>query len=296
MEEMIIAVLAEFKKTGSIRKTARNFNLSTASIRKMLVTSGEWQNKTSTEIAVLHRNHPDWTKAQIAEQLKISTKAVEMYTPYEQHQDMWETRHSNIPNDGTTVDLGQCGVTVSWVLRKDGTLIVSGTGPMYDYSGDCWGVWGEWRPKWWQRRDGVQVLHIIVEEGVTSIGEYAFADLVDLQSVQMPDSLAEIHGGAFARENDMRVVCIPDGVKVISWDTFYQNFMMEEIHIPAGVFKIQTHAFHGCKGLKRMYFYGDAPRTAESSFAKCAEDVVIYHREGATGFGETWNGYRTEVF
>ena len=38
--------------------------------------------------------------------------------------------------------------------------------------------------------------------------------------------------------------------------------MLEEIHIPAGVYKIQTHAFHGCKGLKRIYFYGDAPKEA----------------------------------
>lgn len=295
MEEKIMAVLADFKKTGSIRQTARNFNLSTASIRKMLITSGEWNNKTAIEIYAVKRKHPDWTKAQIADQLKISIKTIDIYTPYE-NINMLESGHNNVDADDTVVETGQCGVTTNWTLHKDGTLVISGKGPMWDYSGDCWGVWGDWRPKWWQRRDGICILNIVIEEGVTAIGEYAFADLVDLRSVQLPNSLTEIHGGAFARENDLKEIRIPEKVTVISWDTFYGNFMLEEIHIPAGVYKIQTHALHGCKGLKRIYFYGDAPKVATNSFVKCAEDIVIYHREGAKGFDEVWNGYKTKVF
>ena len=45
-----------------------------------------------------------------------------------------------------------------------------------------------------------------------------------------------------------------------------------------------------------MYFYGNAPRTAESAFFRCAEDMVVYHKQEAVGFGEVWSGYRTEVF
>jgi len=164
MEEKILAVLADFRKTGSIRKTAQNFSCSTGTVRKMLITSGEWNNKTSTDIAALRRLHSDWTKAKIAEHLQISLKTIEIYTPYEEYRSLSGPKHSNIAADETVVETGDCGDKVTWILQKDGTLTISGIGPMWDYSGNCWGVWGNPRPKWWMRRDGVKVFRIIIEK------------------------------------------------------------------------------------------------------------------------------------
>ena len=37
-------------------------------------------------------------------------------------------------NEGAVLSTGSCGAELSWVLELDGTLTISGTGPMDDYS------------------------------------------------------------------------------------------------------------------------------------------------------------------
>ena len=75
----------------------------------------------------------------------------------------------------STVALADNGV--SWKL-EDGTLTISGVGAMEDYKAtketNPWGgskITGTNVP-WWNDRDSIQ--HIVIEDGVTSIGDYAF--------------------------------------------------------------------------------------------------------------------------
>ena len=296
--ERILSAVDEYHKTGSLKATARNLNLSTATLRKMLLTAGSWTNKTSVDISILRREHPDWNNVQIAEKLKISVKSVQMYSPYEGLTSMAWSYDTTKAQSQEIVDYGDCGDRVTWTLRENGILTVSGTGPMWDYAGNCYGVNLDPIPKWSHRRDGNRVKKLIVEEGVTSIGQYAFSQIVELEEVILPSSITEINGGAFAGENHVKKVVIPEKVKVISWDTFFSNIWLEEIHIPETVTKVQTYAFHGCMSLKRMYFYGNAPKVMRSTFDMCHEGVVtVYHKEGATGFTDgMWNGYRTGIF
>ena len=296
MEEKILSVVEEYKKTNSIEQTAKNMNLSTGTVRKMLVTAGAWSNKTVIDIRLLRREHPEWNNIQIAERLKISSKAVHLYSPYKGLASMSWSYDNTIMNDEEQVEVGDCGDKVTWKLTKSGKLTIAGTGPMWDYNSRCYGMPGNPRPKWWARRDGIKVKSIIVEDGVTSIGQYAFAELVDLESVSLPSSINEIKGGAFAGENYLRKILLPKNVEYIAWDTFYLNIYLEEIVIPEKVYKIQTYAFHGCVSLRRIFFYGDAPRISMTSFDRCPEGAItVYHTEKAKGWGEKWNGYKTEV-
>lgn len=297
VEKQIMAVVEDYQKTGSITQTARNMSLSTGTVRKMLVTAGILGNKTIVDILMVRTVHPDWDKVKIAEALNISVKTVELYTPYKGMEYLSETVDNSIPLDETIVDSGECGEAAAWKLTKSGTLTISGVGPMWNYSGPCYFVWGNPRPKWWARRDGIVPQKLIVEEGITSIGAYSFCNLLDLASVTLPETITSIEGGSFLGENKIRKFVIPEKVSVISWDTFYTCTWMEEVHIPAAVCKIQTYAFHGCVSMKRLYFYGDAPKVASSTFDMMhKEEVTVYHKEGAVGFGEEWQGFRTEVF
>ncbi|MBR7188641.1 MAG: hypothetical protein IKD53_08810, partial [Clostridia bacterium] len=61
---------------------------------------------------------------------------------------------------------GTCGANLTWVLDDEGTLTISGTGAMTNYS--SWSPWGT----------GVQAC--VIEEGVTSIGNYAFRNCSNL--------------------------------------------------------------------------------------------------------------------
>ena len=86
---------------------------------------------------------------------------------------------------------GKCGENLTWTLTG-GKLTISGTGPMEDYvylSG------GSGEHPWSGMEE--QITSIIIEPGVTHIGEYAFCDFVNLTSVSIPDTVQSLGRCAF---------------------------------------------------------------------------------------------------
>lgn len=125
---------------------------------------------------------------------------------------------------------GECGANgdyVIWVLTdEDGdntkeTLTIAGNGVMKDYSKL------EDRP-WNNNCDKIQ--KVIIEPGVTSIGESAFYNCSNLSSVT-----------------------IPSGVTSIGDNAFYQCSGLSSITIPASVASISDYAFYECSNLKTVY-------------------------------------------
>ena len=113
---------------------------------------------------------------------------------------------------------GQCGDNLTWEY-KGRKLTISGTGPMYDYS-------EENRPPWYKYRKSYS--NIIIEPGVTAIGDYAFDDS-DYHSnfMVIPQSVTSIGNMAFA-----------------NYYEFSSNYTLP------------------------IFFYGDAPEIAEDAFYK----------------------------
>ena len=85
-------------------------------------------------------------------------------------------------------DSGSCGENVTWTLTADGTLTISGTGAMTDYTYDS-------RSPWYSCRTYIK--RVVMQQGVTSIGDLAFWDCSGLTSVTIPDGVTSIGGKAF---------------------------------------------------------------------------------------------------
>ena len=83
---------------------------------------------------------------------------------------------------------GSCGPNLIWNLTGKGVLTISGKGEMYDYSYDNRAPWGDSREK---------VKQIIIGDGVTTIGRYAFAGCIPLTSVTISNSVTTIGKYAF---------------------------------------------------------------------------------------------------
>lgn len=81
-QELIKAVVEAYNQTESFKKTAAALHISTAKVRKALLTAGVWTNETAEAIAALRDKDPEMTDEQIANHLHISLNAVQMYTPY----------------------------------------------------------------------------------------------------------------------------------------------------------------------------------------------------------------------
>ncbi|MBQ6777396.1 MAG: leucine-rich repeat domain-containing protein [Paludibacteraceae bacterium] len=97
---------------------------------------------------------------------------------------------------------GSCGDNLTWNLTG-GVLTISGTGAMNDYNSGTSVPWYTYRSS---------ITSAIVENGVTSIGDNAFYQCVDLTSVTIPNSVTVIGYLAFYECSSLTSVTIPNSV------------------------------------------------------------------------------------
>ena len=88
---------------------------------------------------------------------------------------------------------GSCGENLKWSVHKNGTLTISGTGPMKPYSS------GPSVP--WHAKSG-SVKKVILEAGVTSISDYAFAGCANLEEVRYGGTKAQWDQLTIGSNND----------------------------------------------------------------------------------------------
>ena len=73
----------------------------------------------------------------------------------------------------TIIDSGKCGKKTTYTVTSDGTLTISGQGPMKD----CDNRNGEKMP-WRNSAETSEIINkVVIENGVTRIGDYAFRGL-----------------------------------------------------------------------------------------------------------------------
>ncbi|MBQ9617728.1 MAG: InlB B-repeat-containing protein, partial [Oscillibacter sp.] len=83
---------------------------------------------------------------------------------------------------------GTCGANLTYVLRTDGTLTISGTGSMSDYSAAAPAPWYAYRQS---------IRAAVLESGVGSVGAYAFGDCSALSALTLPNSVGTVAPHAF---------------------------------------------------------------------------------------------------
>ena len=93
---------------------------------------------------------------------------------------------------------------------------------------------------------------LVIPNGVTAIGDYAFWKLDKLEKVTIPNSVTSIGKWAFAYCGSLKSVTIPAGVTSIEYCTFYQCGSLESVAIPSGVTSIGEHAFRECGSLSSV--------------------------------------------
>ena len=113
---------------------------------------------------------------------------------------------------------GKCGKSIKWQLENDNTLIISGKGKMNDFFySDTYKSWNKEAP--WEKYKS-QIKNVVIEDGVTSIGNRAFCDCKSLESVSLPNSVTEIGYWAFEKCTALKKINIPDSVTNITFFAF----------------------------------------------------------------------------
>ena len=86
---------------------------------------------------------------------------------------------------------------LTWIISDEGTLTVSGKGRMPDYSGSALAPWYDYKE---------QIQAVVIEEGVLSIGAYAFFDCENLAEVQLPGSLKQLGKDCFVGCDSLKLL------------------------------------------------------------------------------------------
>ena len=134
---------------------------------------------------------------------------------------------------------GTCGDNVTWNLDNNGVLTISGNGAMTDFSPT--GV------PWLQSR--MQIMEVVINDGVTTIGSSAFVSCHNVTSVSIPNSVISINKAAFEYCWRLTSVTIPNSVTSIGEYAFEGCSGLTSVTIPNSVTSIGDAAFYGCSGL-----------------------------------------------
>jgi len=140
------------------------------------------------------------------------------------------------------VDSGTCGDNLTWSLTDDGTLTISGTGAMYDWNYD--------EKPWYDNCELVTA--VVIEDGVTATGKYAFSHCPNLTSVTIGSSVATLGPNTFSSCENLTSIVIPGTVNCIGESAFGWCKNLTDVTIQEGVTIIETQAFYYCDNLKNI--------------------------------------------
>ena len=123
-QELINTVVDSYEETESFKRTAEALHISTAKVRKALLTAGVWMNETAEEIQRVREEHESWSDQKIADHLHISLNAVQMYTPYKLGPYDPDNRGASATRMAEYRDRNRAGAdVVDGNRRKVGTMI-----------------------------------------------------------------------------------------------------------------------------------------------------------------------------
>lgn len=197
---------------------------------------------------------------------------------------------------------GTCGAQLTWVLDQNKVLTISGTGAMDDYN---YGTtpWKDYQSA---------ITAVVLEEGVTSIGQRAFMLATATTSIKAAASVTRvnnygIYGCSALQElvlpgvtelgdyavrgcTNLATVALGKSLKTIGSGAFYGCTGLKELVVPASVSQIGGFAFQNCTSLTKITFEGDAPNISGLGFKGVTADCY-YPAGNATWTEKTMLDY-----
>ena len=222
----------------------------------------------------------------------------------------------------TGLNGGYCGATghvqdVMWLLTGTSpnyTLTIWGTGAMADYSGENYNTqpWKNYL---------TDITTVVIDEGVTKIGNFAFQSCIKLESISIPASVTSIGNNAFEFCSNLASVNIPASVTTIGDYAFFRcasltafnvddgnaNYSSDAIGvlfnkakttliqypagntatsytIPASVTSIGERAFLDCTNLESITIPATVTSIGENAFEDCTSLTAINVDDGNANY------------
>ncbi len=126
---------------------------------------------------------------------------------------------------------------------------------------------------------------VVVPEGITMIGEEAFAGKETIDRVILPESLLEIGAGAFRDCLLLQNISLPQGLRRIGTGAFENCVKLLRMHVPSTVRRIEARTFRHCHMLRELTFSDGLCEIGESAFYGCHAIEAIEFPKSLTSVG-----------
>lgn len=165
-----------------------------------------------------------------------------------------------------TIASGTCGENLTWTFNDDGTLIISGTGSMNYYANYTYVPWDSYKQK---------IKSLVIEQGVKSIGNFAFSDCNILSSVFIPNSVTELGCNTFAGCHSLTSITLPDSITDIDSGIFFDCKSLTKVTLPNNIKSISGQMFANCENLNNLTIPNNVSTIEGSAFDDCKKLTSI---------------------
>lgn len=170
---------------------------------------------------------------------------------------------------------GTCGDNVNYDY-SNGLLHISGTGNMYDGEGIFTSPWNEYR-------NDIRI--VIIDNGIESIGAYAFYGCRNIEYISIPDTVTQIGESSFELCSSIIFIDIPNSVTSIGESAFELCGQLTTVKIPYGVISISKRTFYDCRKLTSVVIPDSVINIGMYAFWKCESLTSITLPDQLTTIG-----------
>ncbi len=188
----------------------------------------------------------------------------------------------------TVVNMWDCGLgpdastptgAVRAAFYSDGALEITGTGKMYDYSESSYAPWKD-------LATSRAITSIKVNEGVTSVGDYAFYGCYAVSDLVLPESVETIGDYAFYHGYSLQDFSIPSSVKSIGDYAYYSCYAVRNLVLPDTVETIGDLAFFNCEKITNFDVPDSVRSIGEAAFDQCYSITEIVLPDSVESIGD----------
>lgn len=178
---------------------------------------------------------------------------------------------ASMDSSDAAITSGSAGSNATWTYDDvTKTMTISGTGAMSNFSATT------------NLGTGKTINTLIIEEGITSVGNHAFNGSTKITSISLPSSLVAVGIGAFHDSKSLTSIEIPDGVSSIGNSAFKGCFNLTDVSLPKSLTIVTTKLFQGCTALTSITIPDQVTSIEILAFADCTSLITAYVPRDAT--------------
>jgi len=171
---------------------------------------------------------------------------------------------------------GTCGSSgqLTWTISDDGTMTISGSGSMTNYTSN----YDNSKP--WKDYNS-QIKKVVINEGVTSVGNSAFWGSTNITEVTLPESMVDVGDNAFRNCYNIEKLSLGENCQTVGGYAFADCSALETVSLGNKLKTIGGYAFQNCAKIRKLSIPTTLTEIKTAAFDGCNITSVDLYDIGA---------------